>query len=91
MISGLLKWNESMCSYRVVRILHAVLFAWFSVFHWVLEVPSMIVTYFFIRESMVSVEKFDWLSSLGRNWDKDILFLGDVEGGFENLMLNVLS
>ncbi len=33
---------------------------------------------------MVSVEKFDELSSLEGNWDEDILFLGDVEGGFEN-------
>ena len=67
-----------------MRILHAVLSAWFPVFHWVLEVPSMIVTCFLIRESMVSVEKFDRLSLLERNWDEDILFLGDVEGGFEN-------
>ncbi len=67
-----------------MRILPVVLSAWFPVFHWALEVPSMIVMCFSIKESMVSVEKFDGLSSLERNWDEDILFLRDVEGGFEN-------
>ena len=72
-ILGLLKRNELMCSYRVARILHAILSAW-SVFHWVLEVPFMIVTCFSIRESMVSVvvsvEKLDG----------DILFLWGCGG-----------